>query len=201
LTALSWAAHAPPRQQGSKPSHALRISEAMKRQPQDSEAIVLQAAKIWLPTLDPIAEAMITGLLAEVAATGANLAVELRNALAGWLALGIIWCCRTGRPAAHRHAGGRRPGQLFLGGERTFGGRTFRHGLQPEKLGRAFGNELRAAHVAAHGPQILLPRVVHDLFVACAIHIGLGARPRSRNGCAGSGARRSRPAGVSTRLT
>ena len=56
----------------------------MKRQPQDSEVIAQQAAKVWLPTLDPVAEAKITDLLAEVAATGANPAVELRNALAGW---------------------------------------------------------------------------------------------------------------------
>jgi hypothetical protein len=56
----------------------------MKRQPQDSEIIAQQAAKIWLPTLDPVAEAKITDLLAEVAATGANPAVELRNALSGW---------------------------------------------------------------------------------------------------------------------
>ena len=56
----------------------------MKRQPQESEIIAQQAAKAWLPTLDPVAEAVITGLLAEVAATGANPAVELRNALAGW---------------------------------------------------------------------------------------------------------------------
>jgi hypothetical protein len=56
----------------------------MKRQPQDSEVIAQQAAKIWLPTLDPVSEAKITDLLAEVAATGANPVVELRNALAGW---------------------------------------------------------------------------------------------------------------------
>jgi hypothetical protein len=56
----------------------------MKRQPQESEIFAQQATKSLLPTLDPVAEAMITGLLAEVAATGANPAVELRNALAGW---------------------------------------------------------------------------------------------------------------------
>jgi hypothetical protein len=56
----------------------------MKRQPQERESIAQQAAKTWLPTLDPVAEAKITDLLTEVAATGANPVVELRNALAGW---------------------------------------------------------------------------------------------------------------------
>src|ERR1700692_2394297 len=45
---------------------------------------------------------------------------------------------------------------------------------QVELAGGAFGDQARALNVAAHGAQVAMPRVAHDVLVAHPLVIGLG---------------------------
>ena len=90
------------------------------------------------------------------------------------------------RGVARDGRGGGPPAPPFRGGGgATDGRRRGRGGLavpggrgtkasQIEHPGRALGHQAGAADIAAHGAQIAMPRVAHDVLVARALGIGLG---------------------------